>query len=188
LENQPAKNLLARLVGWTLVQQTVLGIPTGFNQSARRWPMQSEYAGKTSGKIILPRLVERGKGRGEEPKQRGIDVGKFSAHTRRMAKKSEVKSATETPRRRVGKQTADAGSQKSDSLRASVPLRQKPSALLDTRVIYCGDNLEQLAKLPDACDSAFRNPHSAIALAGSFYYRSDWHASHYVKVMLDQIF
>ena len=25
----------------------------------------------------------------------------------------------------------------------------KPSALLDTRVVYCGDNLEQLAKLPD---------------------------------------
>jgi hypothetical protein len=23
--------------------------------------------------------------------------------------------------------------------------------LLDTRVVYCGDNLEQLAKLPDAC-------------------------------------
>ncbi len=27
----------------------------------------------------------------------------------------------------------------------------KPSALLDTRVVYCGDSLEQLAKLPDAC-------------------------------------
>jgi 16S rRNA G966 N2-methylase RsmD len=27
----------------------------------------------------------------------------------------------------------------------------KPSALLDTRVVYCGDNLEQLQKLPDAC-------------------------------------
>ena len=27
----------------------------------------------------------------------------------------------------------------------------RPSSLLDTRVIYCGDNLEQLAKLPDAC-------------------------------------
>jgi hypothetical protein len=27
----------------------------------------------------------------------------------------------------------------------------KPSALLDTRVIYCGDNLEQLAKLRDGC-------------------------------------
>jgi site-specific DNA-methyltransferase (adenine-specific) len=23
--------------------------------------------------------------------------------------------------------------------------------LLDTRVVYCGDNLEQLAKLPDQC-------------------------------------
>src|SRR5471030_3275205 len=28
---------------------------------------------------------------------------------------------------------------------------KRPSSLLDTRVIYCGDNLEQLAKLPDAC-------------------------------------
>jgi DNA modification methylase len=27
----------------------------------------------------------------------------------------------------------------------------KPSALIDTRVIYCGDNLDQLRKLPDTC-------------------------------------
>ncbi len=27
----------------------------------------------------------------------------------------------------------------------------RPSALVDTRVIYCGDNLDQLKKLPDAC-------------------------------------
>ena len=27
----------------------------------------------------------------------------------------------------------------------------KPSAVLDTRVIYSGDNLEQLSKLPEAC-------------------------------------
>jgi 16S rRNA G966 N2-methylase RsmD len=27
----------------------------------------------------------------------------------------------------------------------------KPSALVDTRVIYCGDNLDQLRKLPDGC-------------------------------------
>lgn len=27
----------------------------------------------------------------------------------------------------------------------------KPSPLVDTRVIYCGDNLDQLAILPDAC-------------------------------------
>jgi DNA modification methylase len=27
----------------------------------------------------------------------------------------------------------------------------KPSALIDTSVIYCGDNLDQLRKLPDGC-------------------------------------
>jgi DNA modification methylase len=107
----------------------------------------------------------------------------------------------------------------------------KPSALLDTRVIYCGDNLEQLKKLPDACvdliyidppfnsnrnyevfwgetkeKRAFVDRHKdtdayidymrprCVALArvlkktGSFYYHCDWHASHYVKVMLDRIF
>jgi adenine-specific DNA-methyltransferase len=107
----------------------------------------------------------------------------------------------------------------------------KPSALVDTRVIYCGDNLEQLRKLPDACVDliyidppfnsnrnyevfwgetkerrAFEDRHAStqayiefmrprcVELArvlkktGSFYYHCDWHASHYVKVMLDQIF
>jgi 16S rRNA G966 N2-methylase RsmD len=29
--------------------------------------------------------------------------------------------------------------------------RGRPSALLDTRVVYCGDCLEQLKSLPDAC-------------------------------------
>jgi DNA modification methylase len=109
--------------------------------------------------------------------------------------------------------------------------RLKSSALLDTRVVYCGDNLEQLAKLPDACvdliyidppfnsnrnyevfwgetkeKRAFEDRHEntkayidymrprCVQLArvlkktGSFYYHCDWHASHYVKVMLDQIF
>jgi hypothetical protein len=34
-----------------------------------------------------------------------------------------------------------------------IPLaaRGRPSALLDTRVVYCGDCLEQLRNLPDAC-------------------------------------
>jgi len=107
----------------------------------------------------------------------------------------------------------------------------RPSSLLDTRVVYCGDNLEQLAKLPDACvdliyidppfnsnrnyevfwgetkeKRAFDDRHEStrayidymrprcVQLArvlkktGSFYYHCDWHASHYVKVMLDQIF
>src|SRR5208282_7191 len=108
---------------------------------------------------------------------------------------------------------------------------RKQSSLVDTRVIYCGDNLEQLAKLPDACidlvyidppfnsnrnyevfwgetreKRSFEDRHEStrayidymrprcVELArvlkktGSFYYHCDWHASHYVKVMLDQIF
>lgn len=106
----------------------------------------------------------------------------------------------------------------------------KPSSLVDTRVIYCGDNLEQLRRLPDNCvdliyidppfnsnrnyevfwgetkeKRAFEDRHESthayiefmrprcVELArvlkktGSFYYHCDWHASHYVKVMLDQI-
>jgi DNA modification methylase len=107
----------------------------------------------------------------------------------------------------------------------------KPSALVDTRVIYCGDNLDQLRKLPDKCiDLVYIDPpfnsnrnyevfwgetkekrsfedrhestqayiefmrprcvelHRVLKDTGSFYYHCDWHASHYVKVMLDQIF
>jgi len=107
----------------------------------------------------------------------------------------------------------------------------RPSSLLDTRIIYCGDCLDQLRKLPDACvdliyidppfnsnrnyevfwgetkeKRAFEDRHAStqayieymrprcVELArvlkktGSFYYHCDWHASHYVKVMLDQIF
>ncbi len=110
-------------------------------------------------------------------------------------------------------------------------LPRKPSSLLDTRMIYCGDNLDQLRKLPDACvdliyidppfnsnrnyevfwgetkeKRSFDDRHEStrayiefmrprcVELArvlkktGSFYYHCDWHASHYVKVMLDQIF
>jgi DNA modification methylase len=111
---------------------------------------------------------------------------------------------------------------------AAFPL--KPSAVVDTRVISCGDNLDHLAKLPDACvdliyidppfnsnrnyevfwgetkeKRSFDDRHAStqayiefmrprcVELArvlkqtGSFYYHCDWHASHYVKVMLDQI-
>lgn len=107
----------------------------------------------------------------------------------------------------------------------------KPSSLVDTRVIYCGDNLEQLSKLPDECvdlvyidppfnsnrnyevfwgeskeTRSFDDRHAStqayiefmrprcvelrrvLKATGSFYYHCDWHASHYVKVMLDQIF
>ena len=106
----------------------------------------------------------------------------------------------------------------------------RPSALIDTRIIYCGDCLDQLKRLPDACvdlcyidppfnsnrnyevfwgetkeKRAFEDRHEStkayvdymrprcveiarvLKKTGSFYYHCDWHASHYVKVMLDQI-
>ena len=108
---------------------------------------------------------------------------------------------------------------------------KRRSAVVDTRVVYCGDNLEQLPKLPDGCvdliyidppfnsnrnyevfwgetkeKRSFEDRHASTAAyidfmrprcielarvlkpTGSFYYHCDWHASHYVKVMLDQIF
>jgi DNA modification methylase len=107
---------------------------------------------------------------------------------------------------------------------------RRPSALVDTRVIYCGDCLDRLKTLPDACvdlvyidppfnsnrnyevfwgetkeKRAFEDRHAStqayidymrprcvelgrvLKPTGSFYYHCDWHASHYVKVMLDQI-
>ena len=111
------------------------------------------------------------------------------------------------------------------------PRAGRPSALVDTRIIYCGDCLDQLRKLPDGCvdliyidppfnsnrnyevfwgeakeKRAFEDRHASTAAyidymrprcvelarvlkkTGSFYYHCDWHAGHYVKVMLDQIF
>lgn len=108
--------------------------------------------------------------------------------------------------------------------------RRRPSSLIDTRIIYCGDNLEQLGRMPDGCidliyidppfnsnrnyevfwgetkeKRAFDDRHAStqayiefmrprcVELArvlkktGSFYFHCDWHASHYVKVMLDQV-
>ncbi len=38
----------------------------------------------------------------------------------------------------------------------TAPRPGKPSSLLDTRVVYCGDNLEQLAKLPERCIDLIR--------------------------------
>jgi DNA modification methylase len=107
----------------------------------------------------------------------------------------------------------------------------KPSAVIDTRIVYCGDCLDQLKRLPDDCidlcyidppfnsnrnyevfwgetkeKRAFEDRHEStrayieymrprcvemarvLKKTGSFYYHCDWHASHYVKVMLDQIF
>jgi DNA modification methylase len=106
----------------------------------------------------------------------------------------------------------------------------RASSLIDTRIIHCGDCLDQLRQLPDDCIDlcyidppfnsnrnyevfwgetkelrSFEDRHEStkayieymrprcveiarvLKETGSFYYHCDWHASHYVKVMLDQI-
>lgn len=104
------------------------------------------------------------------------------------------------------------------------------SAFIDTQVIYCGDNLDQLQRLPDNCVDliyidppfnsnrnyevfwdekrerrAFDDRHEStqayidfmrprvvelarvLKLTGALYFHCDWHASHYIKVLLDQV-
>lgn len=119
---------------------------------------------------------------------------------------------------------------RSETTRTVTPIVRR-SPLVDTGVIYCGDNLEKLRALPDRCvDLAYIDPpfnsnrsyevfwgetrekrsfedrHAStqeyiefmrprcveiarvLKKTGSFYYHCDDHASHYVKVMLDQVF
>lgn len=140
-----------------------------------------------------------------------------------MAKKKITKKTpARTPRAKAAPSETPAGA-------AAQPGR--PSPLVDTRVVYCGDNLVQLRRLPDECvDLVYIDPpfnsnrnyevfwgeskerrsfedrhestrayidfmrprcvelHRVLKKTGSFYFHCDWHASHYVKVMLDQIF
>lgn len=45
---------------------------------------------------------------------------------------------------------------------------RKPSSPLDTRVVYCGDNLEQLKKLPEDCIDLLRRTLGGGLLATVF--------------------
>jgi hypothetical protein len=82
-------------------------------------------------------------------------------------------------------------SSKTDLENPAAARSAKPSTLLDTRVIYCGDNLEQLAKLPDACRKPMQKEegrkmkparfpilHSSFILLPPPHYHCDDHASH----------
>jgi hypothetical protein len=55
------------------------------------------------------------------------------------------------PQGGAGSPLPAAGSQPDDGAHGVTRPTCRPSALVDARVIYCGDNLEQLQKLPDAC-------------------------------------
>ena len=85
-----------------------------------------------------------------------------------MARKSDAESTAKTPRRKA----KEISLAPSDGERAGV--RGRPSSLLDTRVVYCGDNLEQLAKLPDACvDLIYIDPH----FNSNLNYEDSWGAT-----------
>jgi site-specific DNA-methyltransferase (adenine-specific) len=147
-----------------------------------------------------------------------------------MAKKTDGQSASPARGVHAASTSPAPRAVKRDKSRAP-KAAARSSSLVDTRVIYCGDNLDQLQKLPDACvdleyiDPPFNSNRNyeifwpetsekrrfddrhestkayidymrprceqlarVLKKTGSFYYHCDWHASHYVKVMLDEIF
>ena len=68
-----------------------------------------------------------------------------------MAKKiSGAKTSAATSGRGVHAASTSDLQDASKRAEARAPKPAKPSALIDTRAVYCGDNLEQLAKLPHA--------------------------------------
>lgn len=74
---------------------------------------------------------------------------------RRMGKKAGSKPVAEG----VSLPKPSAKSSPAGTLTRSTAPAAKPSALLDTRVVYCGDCLEQLRNLPDACvDLVYLDP------------------------------
>jgi hypothetical protein len=51
------------------------------------------------------------------------------------------------------------GGSSASAIRPELPTHRRPLAMLDTRVIYCGDCLVQLQRLPDACiDLSYIDP------------------------------
>jgi hypothetical protein len=64
----------------------------------------------------------------------------------------------------------------------------RPSALLDTRVIYCGDNLEQPGRRQKEEGRMLKPARFPLLHSSFILLPSPVTASHYVKVMLDQIF
>jgi hypothetical protein len=64
-----------------------------------------------------------------------------------MAKQSAAKPAADNPARGVHAASTSPATRAVKRAEARAPQSARPSSLLDTRVVYCGDNLEPLAKL-----------------------------------------
>jgi len=121
-------------------------------------------------------------------------------YSRRMGKKSDAEPTAKTPRRKEKpdcpqmpqnpanlekKSVQSAKSAEASSLRASTSLRLRSSTLLDTRVVYCGDNLEQPGEMQKVEGRMMKPAHSPILHSSFILLNSPLPASHYVKVMLD---
>ena len=120
-----------------------------------------------------------------------------------MAKKPVAESTTKTPSHKVaGKEISLArrtGESRGEGLIPRSRERERvaqpgegrgarPSSLLDTRVIYCGDNLEPAGRMQNE-KCRMMKPACSVILHSSFILLNfPVPASHYVKVMLDQIF
>jgi hypothetical protein len=117
-----------------------------------------------------------------------------------MAKQSEPKPTAKAPRRKekpdcpqMPQNSADsekksvpsAKSAEVSSLHASASLRLKSSSLLDTRVIYCGDNLEQPEQMQNEKGRMIKPAHSPILHSSFILLNFPVPASHYVKAMLN---
>jgi hypothetical protein len=116
----------------------------GLRQSFRLRGAPERRFGATAAGAFPPRTHRRDRKSCSLPaaprrNEGGIDAAKFPAQNRGMAKKGAA-------------QNGRADLPVSQGAQQRVPdTKLKSSSLLDTRVAYCGDNLEQFAKLPDAC-------------------------------------
>ena len=81
----------------------------------------------------------------------GLLRGEPEAPGIRRAKKTAKYPAHKSGKTYALAEEADGGASVPASRSLQTATRIKSSSVVDTRVVYCGDNLEQLAKLPDAC-------------------------------------
>ena len=119
-----------------------------------------------------------------------------SGNTSRSRSADAKRASGSRPRRGGGSTSKSKSTSKSESESRSKSTSKgarRSSPLVDTRVVYCGDNLDQLRKLPDNCvdliyiDPPFNSNRNYEVFWGEAKEKrafEDRHAGHYVKVMI----
>ena len=123
-----------------------------------------------------------------------------------MAKKAEAESTTKTPRRQVDEKPERGSPGRSTSETSTLtgkfrrrrpvaaaagqetraPQAARPSALLDTRVVYCGDNLEPQGRMQNEEGRMMKLERFPILHSSFILLNSLLPASHCVKVVPDE--